>query len=124
MTGAGQQQGIRSSASDLVRQASDKAAEARQYAGTAAERTKEAVRQAVGVARVQLHRAVVVGKEKVGVPAEKPLVQAAKEKMGIAPDQPVGEAARQVTRQTIYAAKDTFYNVSLQKRFIFYLDMA
>ena len=92
---------------------------ARQYAGTAAERTKEAARQAVGVARVQLHRAVVVGKEKVGIPADKPLAQAAKEKMGIAPEQPVGEAARQVTRQTIYAAKDTFYNVRLRKKSVF-----
>lgn len=111
-TTAVHKQGLRASASDIINKASNKAAVARQYAGSAAERTKEGARQAAGVARVQLHRVVVVGKEKAGIPGEKPLLHAAKEKMGIAPDQPVREAARQITRQTVYSARERIYNVS------------
>jgi len=107
-----QKQGLRASASDFVNKASAKAAVARQYAGGAAERTKEVAREAGGVARVQLHRVVVVGKEKAGIPAEKPVLHAAKEKMGVSPDQPLTEAARQVTRQTVYSARERVYNVS------------
>ncbi|KAL4531465.1 hypothetical protein Ndes2526B_g04422 [Nannochloris sp. 'desiccata'] len=109
-TTAVHKQGLRASASDIINKASNKAAVARQYAGSAAERTKEGARQAAGVARVQLHRVVVVGKEKAGIPGEKPLLHAAKEKMGIAPDQPVREAARQITRQTVYSARERIYN--------------
>jgi hypothetical protein len=93
-------QGASASASDLVSKASNKANKARQYAGEATERTKEAARQAAGVAKIHLHRAVVVGKEKMGIPAEKPLLHGAR------------EAARQVTQQTALAAKDKLYSVS------------
>jgi hypothetical protein len=105
-------QDVRASASDIVSKASTKATEARQYAGEAAERTKEAARQAAGVAKIHLHRAVIVGKEKMGIPAEKPLLHAAKEKMGIPPDLAAREAARQITQQTALAAKDKLYSVS------------
>lgn len=107
-----QKQGLRASASDFVNKASAKAAVARQYAGGAAERTKEVAREAGGVARVKLHRVVVVGKEKAGIPAEKPVLHAAKERMGVSPEQPLTEAARQVTRQTVYSARERVYNVS------------
>jgi hypothetical protein len=110
---AAQKQGLRASASGFVKNASTKATVARQYALGAGQRTKEVARGAAGVARVQLHRVVVVGKEKAGIPGEKPLLHAAKEKMGISPDQPVREAARQVTRQTVYSARERAYSVSL-----------
>ena len=111
---AAQKQGLHASASDLANKASDKATSARQYAGGAAERTKEVARQAAGVARVQLHRVVVVGKEKVGLATDKPLVDAAKEKFGISPDMPAREAARQVASQTVSSAWERAYAVSLK----------
>ena len=55
------------------------------------------MRHAVRVTAERLSGLVLSTKERMGIPAEKPLADAAKEAIGIAPEKPVGEAAREAT---------------------------